>query len=159
MKQRSSWRQHLFGSIEGQLKLATGLVLLLGFSIASLGTLLVTRQNLIHDLEADSASIKRSITGEAKALIALPTLERNRRLLQARERQTNWKHTVWLELADGTDLLPSHSEGSVPPEVIWELVAATTLRPPRWRGKPNCKMEPRFSPCGRTHPSPVSKSG
>jgi hypothetical protein len=132
MKQRSSWRQHLFGSIEGQLKLATGLVLLLGFSIASLGTLLVTRQNLIHDLEADSASINRSITGEAKALIALPTLERNRRLLQARERQTNWKHTVWLELADGTDLLPSHSEGSVPPEVIWELVgrhnpSATTV--------------------------------
>ncbi|MCX5938236.1 MAG: HAMP domain-containing sensor histidine kinase [Cyanobium sp. LacPavin_0920_WC12_MAG_62_9] len=132
MKQRSSWRQHLFGSIEGQLKLATGLVLLLGFSIASLGTLLVTRQNLVHDLEADSASINRSITGEAKALISLPTLERNRRLLQARERQTNWKHTVWLELADGTDLLPSHSEGSVPPEVIWELVgrhnpSATTL--------------------------------
>jgi signal transduction histidine kinase len=132
MKQRSSWRQHLLGSIEGQLKLATGLVLLLGFSIASLGTLLVTRQNLIHDLEADSASINRSITGEAKALIALPTLERNRRLLQARERQTNWKHTVWLELADGTDLLPSHSEGSVPPEVIWELVgrhnpSATTV--------------------------------
>ena len=50
MKQRSSWRQHLFCSIEGQLKLATGLVLLLGFSIASLGTLLVTRQNLVHDL-------------------------------------------------------------------------------------------------------------
>jgi len=132
MKQRSSWRQHLFGSIEGQLKLATGLVLLLGFSIASLGTLWVTRQNLVHDLEADSASINRSITGEAKALIALPTMERNRRLLQARERQTNWKHTVWLELADGTDLLPSHSEGSVPPEVIWELVgrhnpSATTV--------------------------------
>jgi len=122
MKQRSSWRQHLLGSIEGQLKLATGLVLLLGFSIASLGTLFVTRQNLVHDLEADSASINRSITGEAKALIALPTLERNRRLLQARERQTNWKHTVWLELADGTDLLPSHSEGSVPPEVIWEML-------------------------------------
>ena len=122
MKQRSSWRQHFFCSIEGQLKLATGLVLLLGFSIASLGTLLVTRQNLVHDLEADSASINRSIVGEAKTLIALPTLERNRRLLQARERQTNWKHTVWLELADGTDLLPSHSEGSVPPEVIWELV-------------------------------------
>ena len=132
MKQRSSWRQHLLGSIEGQLKLATGLVLLLGFSIASLGTLWVTRQNLVHDLEADSASINRSITGEAKASIALPTLERNRRLLQARERQTNWKHTVWLELADGTDLLPSHSEGSVPPEVIWELLgrhnpSATTV--------------------------------
>ena len=122
MKQRSSWLQHLLGSIEGQLKLATGLVLLLGFSIASLGTLWVTRQNLVHDLEADSASINRSITGEAKASIALPMLERNRRLLQARERQTNWKHTVWLELADGTDLLPSHSEGSVPPEVIWGLL-------------------------------------
>jgi signal transduction histidine kinase len=122
MKQRSSWRQHLLGSIEGQLQLATGVVLLLGFSIASLGTLWVTRQNLVHDLEADTASINRSITGEARASITLPMLERNRRLLQARERQTNWKHTVWLELADGTDLLPSHSEGSVPPEVIWELL-------------------------------------
>ena len=119
MKQRSSWRQHLLGSIEGQLKLAAGLVLLLGFSIASLGTLWVTRQNLVHDLEADSASINRSITGEAKASIDLPKMARNRRLLQARERQTNWKHTVWLELADGTVLLPSHSEGSVPTEVIW----------------------------------------
>ena len=122
MKQRSSWRQHLLGSIEGQLKLAAGLVLLLGFSIASLGTLWVTRQNLVHDLEADSASINRSITGEAKASIDLPKMARNRRLLQARERQTNWKHTVWLELADGTVLLPSHSEGSVPPEVIWGLL-------------------------------------
>jgi signal transduction histidine kinase len=126
MTQRSPslpvWRQHLFGSIEGQLKLATGLVLLLGFSIASLGTLWVTRQNLIHDLVADSIKINRSITAEARAVTALPTLERNRRLLQARERQTNWKHTVWLELADGTDLLPSQSEGSVPPEMIWELV-------------------------------------
>ena len=122
MHPRFNWRRHLLGSIERQLKLATGVVLLLGFSIASLGTLLVTRHNLVHDLEVDASSINRSITGEARASIALPTLERNRRLLQARERQTNWKHTVWLELADGTDLLPSHSEGSVPPEVIWELL-------------------------------------
>jgi len=132
MDQRSTWRRHLLGSIERQLKLATGVVLLLGFSIASLGTLLVTRQNLVRDLESDASSISRSITGEARASMALPTLERNRRLLQARERQTNWKHTVWLELADGTDLLPSHSEGSVPPEVIWEMLgrhnpSATTM--------------------------------
>jgi signal transduction histidine kinase len=132
MDQRSTWRRHLLGSIERQLKLATGVVLLLGFSIASLGTLLVTRQNLVRDLESDASSINRSITGEARASMALPTLERNRRLLQARERQTNWKHTVWLELADGTDLLPSHSEGSVPPEVIWEMLgrhnpSATTM--------------------------------
>lgn len=122
MNRPSAWRQHLLGSIEGQLKLATGAVLLLGFSLASLGTLWVTRQNLLRDLEVDTSSINRSITGEARASIAFPTLERNRRLLQARERQTNWKHTVWLELADGTDLLPSHSEGSVPPEVIWQLL-------------------------------------
>ena len=122
MHRRSNWRRHLLGSIESQLKLATGGVLLLGFSIASLGTLLVTRHNLVHDLEVDANSINRSISGEARASMALPPLERNRRLLQARERQTNWKHTVWIELADGTDLLPSHSEGSVPPEVIWELL-------------------------------------
>ncbi len=122
MKRPSPWRQHLLGSIEGQLQLATGAVLLVGFSIASLGTLWVTRQNLLRDLDADTSSINRSITGEVRDSLASPPLERNRRLLQARERQTNWKHTVWLELADGTDLLPSHSEGSVPPEVIWQLV-------------------------------------
>ena len=104
------------------MQLATGAVLLVGFSIASLGTLWVTRQNLLRDLDADTSSINRSITGEVRDSLASPPLERNRRLLQARERQTNWKHTVWLELADGTDLLPSHSEGSVPPEVIWQLV-------------------------------------
>ena len=122
MKRPSPWRQHLLGSIEGQLQLATGAVLLVGFSIASLGTLWVTRQNLLRDLDADTSSVNRSITGEVRDSLASPPLERNRRLLQARERQTNWKHTVWLELADGTDLLPSHSEGSVPPEVIWQLV-------------------------------------
>ena len=122
MKRPSPWRQHLLGSIEGQLQLATGAVLLVGFSIASLGTLWVTRQNLLRDLDADTSSINRSISGEVRDSLASPPLERNRRLLQARERQTNWKHTVWLELADGTDLLPSHSEGSVPPEVIWQLV-------------------------------------
>jgi signal transduction histidine kinase len=122
VKRGPSWRQHLLGSIEGQLQVATGAVLLLGFSMGSLGTLWVTRQNLLHDLEADTSSINRSITGEARETLALAPLERNRRLLQARERQTNWKHTVWLELADGTDLLPSHSEGSVPPEVIWQLL-------------------------------------
>ena len=139
MNRPSAWRQHLLGSIEGQLKLATGAVLLLGFSLASLGTLWVTRQNLLHDLEADTNSINRSITGEARASLAFPTLERNRRLLQARERQTNWKHTVWLELADGTDLLPSHSEGSVPPEVIWQLLG---------RHNPAASNQPRETELG-----------
>jgi hypothetical protein len=121
-KHLASWRQHLLGSIEGQLQLATGSVLLLGFSIASLGTLTITHQNLVRDLEADATTIKHVITSEASAAVELPTLERNRRLLQARERQTNWKHTVWIELSDGTDLLPSHSEGSVPPDLIWQLL-------------------------------------
>ena len=121
-----SWRKKFFGSIEAQLQLATGGVLLLGFSIASVATLMITRHNLVHDLEVDTSRINRLITKEAKAAILLPAMKRNRRLHQARERQTNWKHTVWLELADGTDLLPSHSEGSVPPEVIWPLVGHNT---------------------------------
>ena len=121
-KQEASWRQPFLGSIQGQLQLATGAMLLFVFSIASLGTLWITRQNLIRDLKADTSSINKSISDEAKNIISLPTLERNRRLLRERERQTNWKHTVWLELADGTHLLPSNSEGSVPPEVIWQLI-------------------------------------
>ena len=121
-KQEASWRQPFLGSIQGQLQLATGAMLLFIFSIASLGTLWITRQNLIRDLKADTSSINKSISDEAKNIISLPTLERNRRLLRERERQTNWKHTVWLELADGTHLLPSNSEGSVPPEVIWQLI-------------------------------------
>ena len=123
MSRRSSWRQHLRGSIQGQLQLATGAVLLLVFSVASLGTLWITRQNLLRDLEVDASSVNRSISSDAKASMGFPTLERNRRLLRARERQTNWKHTVWLELTDGTYLLPSNSEGSVPPEVIWQLLS------------------------------------
>ena len=75
---------YLLGSIEGQLQLATGAVLLVGFSIASLGTLWVTRQNLLRDLDADTSSINRSISGEVKDSLASPPLERNRRLLQAR---------------------------------------------------------------------------
>jgi signal transduction histidine kinase len=121
MKPHSVWRKLLPSSIEGQLQLATGVVVATGFTIASIATVWISNQNLLRQLQAQSASVNRAISKEAKSSIELPILERDRKLLQAREEQTNWQHTVWLELDDGSHLLPSRSEGSVPPDVIWQL--------------------------------------
>lgn len=121
MKCPSVWLKLLPNSIEGQLQLATSLVVISGFTIASSATLWISNQNLLKQLRTQSQQVNKAISNEAKASVELPTLERDRRLIQAREAQTNWQHTVWLELDDGSHLLPSRSEGSVPPDVIWQL--------------------------------------
>jgi len=133
MKLRSDWRITLPSSIEGQLQLATGVVVATGFTIASIATLWISNQNLLRQLQEQSASVNRAISKEAKPSLELPILERDRKLLQAREEQTNWQHTVWLEFDDGSHLLPSRSEGSVPPDVIWQLAGRSH---PEGVGKP-----------------------
>jgi signal transduction histidine kinase len=133
MKPRSDWRKWLPSSIEGQLQLATGGVVATGFTIASIATVWISNQNLLRQLQEQSASVNRAISKEAKPSLELPILERDRKLLQAREEQTNWQHTVWLEFDDGSHLLPSRSEGSVPPDVIWQLAGRSH---PEGVGKP-----------------------
>lgn len=125
MTRRSAWSKLLPLSIEGQLQLATSLVVITGFTVASGATLWISNQNLLRQLQNQSQNVNKAISKEAKAAVELPTLERDRKLIQAREAQTNWQHTVWLELNDGSHLLPSRSEGSVPPDVIWQLAGSS----------------------------------
>ena len=147
----SGWKKLLPSSIEGQLQLATGLVVAAGFTVASLATLWVSNQNLRKELHKQSQLVNQGISKEAKAVVELPVLERDRKLLQAREQQTNWQHTVWLELDDGSHLLPSRSEGSVPPDVIWQLAS---------RGNRNQQSKPTYTHLsdGTTILSMVSES-
>jgi signal transduction histidine kinase len=151
MRINSDWKKLLPSSIEGQLQLATGLVVVAGFTVASLATLWVSNQNLLKELHKQSQLVNQGISKEAKAVVELPVLERDRKLLQAREQQTNWQHTVWLELDDGSHLLPSRSEGSVPPDVIWQLAS---------RGNRNQQSKPTYTHLsdGTTILSMVSKS-
>jgi signal transduction histidine kinase len=116
--------------MQGQLQLATGGVMLVGFSIAAITNLWIEQHGLVVDLEQEAGGVKQAIVADAQALMLLPTYERDRRLIRLRERHTHWKHTVWLELGDGTMLLPSRSEGSVPPDAVWQLTSRNKSRNP-----------------------------
>ena len=77
MPSQRRWRQRLLGSLQGQLQLATYLVVFAGFTGASTAGLWVGQRNLIHNetqaLQSSASSIQASFRANqsAKAMLKL----------------------------------------------------------------------------------------
>ncbi|MGB1416916.1 MAG: HAMP domain-containing sensor histidine kinase [Synechococcus sp.] len=95
------WREHLLGSLQGQLQLAIYLVVFLGFTGASSVGLWVGQRNLINN---DLKTLRTSADAIESCLLkggTQPDQVQQELLLHS----TN-KTRVWLEQADGTLILP-----------------------------------------------------
>jgi hypothetical protein len=71
MPSQRRWRQRLLGSLQGQLQLATYLVVFAGFTGASTAGLLVGQRNLIHNetqtLRSSAGAIQTSLRSNQSA--------------------------------------------------------------------------------------------
>jgi hypothetical protein len=71
MPSQRRWRQRLLGSLQGQLQLATYLVVFAGFTGASTAGLWVGQRNLIHNetqtLRSSAGAIQASLRSEQSA--------------------------------------------------------------------------------------------
>ena len=110
------WRDHLLGSLTGQLQLATYLAVFLGFSGASIGGLWLTQRNQAISRDTELRANARSLETHllADRLLEKPATEsataRQRRKQAIRE-ELRWhstmRHTLWIEEPDGELLLPA----------------------------------------------------
>ena len=123
MKAVRPWHRRFIRSMQQQLQLASSGVMILGFAVAAGSTLWIGNFNLQRELARDAKQVKEALNRRGEELMLLPVAERNRLLSQLRRNNTNWKQTVWIELDDGTKLLPSQAEGSVPADLVWRLVS------------------------------------
>ena len=101
MARSRSWRQHLLGSLQGQLQLATYLVVFLGFTGASSVGLLIGQRNLLAD---DQQLARQSIALCDKAIRGLQ--DDPAQLEQELLFHSNANTSLWIEDNSGTLLRP-----------------------------------------------------
>ena len=96
-----SWRQHLLGSLQGQLQLATYLAVFVGFTGASGVGLWIGQRNLIQN---DERELRRSADSIQMCLVkgeGNPDVVQQELLLHS-----SMRTSLWLEKADGVLVLP-----------------------------------------------------
>ena len=96
-----SWRQHLLGSLQGQLQLATYLAVFIGFTGASGVGLWIGQRNLIQN---DERELRRSADSIQMCLVkgeGNPDVVQQELLLHS-----SMRTSLWLEKADGVLVLP-----------------------------------------------------
>lgn len=124
----SRWRQHLLGSLAGQLQLATFVSVFLGFSGASISGLWLTQRIQSMSGDAELRDYAKSLENHLKAerLLDKPTIEsatalaaRKRSIRQVLRWHSTRRNTIWIEQPDGELLLPGDSSLPENPAVAW----------------------------------------
>ena len=100
MASRYRWRQRLLGSLQGQLQLATYLVVFLGFTGASSVGLLIGQRNLIEK----EISVLRSSADYCQN--AISTQSEDALLEDVLVEHSSHRTTLWLEQPDGSLVIP-----------------------------------------------------
>ena len=101
MARSRSWRQHLLGSLQGQLQLATYLAVFVGFTSASAAGLLIGQRNLLAN---NQQLARQSIALCEKAISGLQN--EPARLEQELLFHSNANTSLWIEDKTGTLLRP-----------------------------------------------------
>ena len=100
MTSRYRWRQRLLGSLQGQLQLATYLVVFLGFTGASSVGLWIGQRNLIEKeiavLRNSADYCQRAIAAQAQDSLLTDVLEDH----------SSHRTTLWVEQPDGALIIP-----------------------------------------------------
>ncbi len=119
---REGWRQHWFGSLLGQLRLVTFLSILVGFSTASLFTLLMHQQGMgrLHRDEEILAAGRLRVALERVALEPSPRHEHQ--LQQELDRSSSAEHLFWVRRSDGSLLVPTTDVRIDPRSLAMEVI-------------------------------------
>jgi two-component system OmpR family sensor kinase len=104
----TSWRQRLFGSLLGQLRLAAFASVFVGFTTASAATLLINHQALFRQHERRLEDVGSILQRQLPLLARDPSPARRRAAAAALDRTSSGQLLFWIRLADGSLLLPLH---------------------------------------------------
>ena len=118
-----SWRQHLLGSLHGQLQLATYLAVFVGFTGASGVGLWIGQRNLIQN---DERELRRSADSIQMCLVkgeGNPDVVQQELLLHS-----SMRTSLWLEKADGVLVLPESDHLAISDQTIRAAMAANQKR-------------------------------
>jgi signal transduction histidine kinase len=113
MPSQRRWRQRLLGSLQGQLQLATYLVVFAGFTGASTAGLWVGQRNLIHN---ETQALRSSASSIQACLRANQSADRGHDLDNLRQEllvHSSHRTQMWIEQPDGSLILPESNHLSI----------------------------------------------
>jgi signal transduction histidine kinase len=105
------WRQRLFGSLLGQLRLAAFSSVLLGFSAASAFTLVINRDCLLHHRHHGERLAAGSLADALDRLVGDPSAAHTDHLRGELERRSDQERFFWVRHGDGSLVLPRPGAG------------------------------------------------
>ncbi len=114
------WRRHLFGSLLGQLRLAAFTSVFLGFTAASAFTVLINQQCLLRQQQAGQRQAASTLTAWLDQVGNDPSAANAAQLSRELNRRSVRERLFWVELRDGTLLLPeaAASEATASPRLV-----------------------------------------
>ncbi len=108
---RPAWREHLFGSLLGQLRLAAFASVFVGFTAASAFTLLMNQQCLLRQQRQQLLLAAGFLNASLDQLGRDPSPERARQFQGELDRHNAPGRLYWVERKDGSLLLPRPASG------------------------------------------------
>jgi signal transduction histidine kinase len=113
MPSQRRWRERLLGSLQGQLQLATYLVVFAGFTGASTAGLWVGQRNLIHNetqtLRGSARSIQASLRANQSAKARADAADELEQLQLELLVHSNHRTRLWIEQPDGRLIVPARN--------------------------------------------------
>ena len=113
MPSQRRWRERLLGSLQGQLQLATYLVVFAGFTGASTAGLWVGQRNLIHNetqtLRGSARSIQASLRANQSAKARADGADELEQLQLELLVQSSHRTRLWIEQPDGRLIVPARN--------------------------------------------------
>ena len=113
MPSQRRWRERLLGSLQGQLQLATYLVVFAGFTGASTAGLWVGQRNLIHNetqtLRESASSIQASLRANQSAKARADAADELEQLQLELLVHSSHRTRLWIEQPDGRLIVPARN--------------------------------------------------
>ena len=113
MPSQRRWRQRLLGSLQGQLQLATYLVVFVGFTGASTAGLWVGQRNLIHNetqtLRSSADAIQASLQSDQSAGANADRTDELEQLQLELLVHSSHRTRLWIEQPDGSLIVPARN--------------------------------------------------
>ena len=113
MPSQRRWRERLLGSLQGQLQLATYLVVFAGFTGASTAGLWVGQRNLIHNetqtLRGSARSIQASLRANQSAKARADADDELEQLQLELLVHSSHRTRLWIEQPDGRLIVPARN--------------------------------------------------
>jgi signal transduction histidine kinase len=116
-----NWRERLFGSLLGQLRMAAFASVFVGFTVASGATLLVNQRALIHQHERRVHQTGQILSRQLTLLSHNDSPARRAAAIQELGRYSAFNLVFWIRLGDGQLLVPDNLSDP-PPQALAQAV-------------------------------------